>query len=425
MNNSQLPDGYKLTEVGMVPEDWEVQSLEDLTEKHRPISYGIVQTGPNIPSGIPCLRVIDIDNGRIDKTELIHTSQKISDGYKRTILKLGDLVMPLRGKVGDVGIIDSELEGANLTRGVAIIAICSHLSGEFCRHFISWSVTRKRLEQAMNGSALQEIPIAALRTFKIGLPSSITEQRSIATALSDMDELLGGLDRLIAKKRDLKQAVMQQLLTGKTRLLGFGEEKGYKQTEVGVIPESWDVTMLGQHVNISSGESPSKFELVNQGIPYFKVEQLSNDPKYLKTTPYYLSRGKTVPAKSLIFAKRGASILLNKIRILAQDSFMDTNLMTLTVLDTLEVDFLYYFLDHVGLSQVADTTSIPQINNKHIFPFLVPFPKLEEQTAIASILSDMDTEIAAIEQRRNKTRDLKQAMMQELLTGRIRLKIEA
>ena len=65
MNNSQLPDGYKLTEVGMVPEGWEVQSLEDLTEKHRPISYGIVQTGPNIPSGIPCLRVIDIDNGRI------------------------------------------------------------------------------------------------------------------------------------------------------------------------------------------------------------------------------------------------------------------------------------------------------------------------------------------------------------------------
>lgn len=272
----------------------------------------------------------------------------------------------------------------------------------------------------LSGGAQPFLSLSQIGRIKIALPPE-PEQRSIATALSDMDELLGGLDRLITKKRDLKQSAMQLLLTGKTRLSGFGEGNGYKQTEIGLIPENWNVVPLGLHVNISSGESPSKFELVNQGIPYFKVEQLGNDPKYLKTTPYYLKRGKTIPSKSLIFAKRGASILLNKIRILAQDSFMDTNLMTLTVLDTLDINFLYYFLDHVGLSQVADTTSIPQINNKHISPFLVPFPEMEEQITIASILSDMDTEIATLEQRRNKTRDLKQAMMQELLTGRIRL----
>jgi len=88
-------------------------------------------------------------------------------------------------------------------------------------------------------------------------------------------------------------------------------KKGYKRTEVGVVPEEWEVTPLGMYVEINSGESPSKFDFCDQGIPFFKVEQLNNDPKYQRTTPYYIREGKTVPAGSLIFPKRGASILLN------------------------------------------------------------------------------------------------------------------
>jgi type I restriction enzyme S subunit len=117
--------GYKQTEIGMIPDDWNVAHLEGLTDPKRPISYGIVQTGPLIPNGVRCLRVIDIDDGRINKTDLITTSKNISNAYKRTILKSGDLVMPLRGKVGDVAIVDEELAGGNLTRGVALIAIRS------------------------------------------------------------------------------------------------------------------------------------------------------------------------------------------------------------------------------------------------------------------------------------------------------------
>jgi len=166
----ELKLGYKRTEVGVIPEDWGVHPLSHLTDASRPISYGIVQTGPNVPNGVRCLRVLDVDNGRINKSDLITTTREISISYKRTILKTGDLVMPLRGKVGDVGIIDEDLSGSNLTRGVALIAIRSDWSGPFCRQFIAAPSTRGRLEQSMNGSALQEIPIAALRAFKIALP---------------------------------------------------------------------------------------------------------------------------------------------------------------------------------------------------------------------------------------------------------------
>src|SRR5207237_1822642 len=139
-----------------------------------------VQTGPNIPNGIPCLRVVDIHDGRINKTDLICTTQRIGDSYRRTVLKSGDLVMPLRGKVGDVGEIDEELAGANLTRGVALLAIRPELSGPYCRHALSWTATRERLEKSMNGSALPEIPIATLRLFQIALPAPKSKPDPIA-----------------------------------------------------------------------------------------------------------------------------------------------------------------------------------------------------------------------------------------------------
>ena len=250
---------------------------------------------------------------------------------------------------------------------------------------------------------------------------SLPEQQAIAEALSDTDNLIAGLEKLIAKKQAIKTATMQQLLTGKTRLLGFGEGKGYKQTELGIVPEDWETNQLGSYVDINSGESPSRFSFSSEGIPYFKVEQLNNDNKYLTTTPYFFRSGKAIPANSIIFPKRGVSILLNKIRILANDSFMDTNLMTLTTANELSAEYLYYYLNFKGLSDVADTTSIPQINNKHIIPFKIPIPTFTEQVVIAAILSDLDSELEALITRLNKTKAIKQGMMQELLTGRTRL----
>ena len=193
-------------------------------------------------------------------------------------------------------------------------------------------------------------------------------------------------------------------------------------TEVGVIPEDWIADCLGSYVEIKSGESPSLFRFKAEGTPFFKVEQLNNSDKFISDTIYFFQGSKSVPKNSLIFPKRGASILLNKIRILAQDSFMDTNLMSLTVKETLDSEFLYYALHYVELWRIADTTSIPQINNKHILPLVLPLPPtLTEQAAIAEALSDADALIESLEQLIAKKRQIKQGAMQELLTGKRRL----
>ena len=326
--------------------------------------------------------------------------------------------------LGKPAFVDSEETILHNQRIGKINLLSENINPIFLYFILLSSPYLKKIKEQATGSTVRHTSNKSIYSISLPIPKTKEEQKAIAQTLSDVDALIASLDKLIAKKRNIKTGTMQQLLTGKTRLLGFGEGNGYKKSAIGLIPEDWDVVRLGFYVDINSGESPSKFALLDQGTPYFKVEQLNNDSKYLKTTPYYFRARKTIPAGSLIFPKRGASILLNKVRILAQDSFMDTNLMTLTTSNELENEYLYYFIDYAGLSKVADTTSIPQINNKHIVPFLIPFPNPKEQKAIAQVLSDIDTEITALEKRRAKTQAIKQGMMQELLTGRTRLKIE-
>lgn len=197
--------------------------------------------------------------------------------------------------------------------------------------------------------------------------------------------------------------------------------KGPKKTEAGIIPQDWEATPLGELVEIHSGESPSKFQFLTEGTPYFKVEQLNNGAVFADSTPYFIKNSKKVLAGSVVFPKRGASILSNKIRVLKHDSFMDTNLMALTCLQGLNGLYLYNQLTYRGLDSVADTTSIPQINNKHIIPYIIPLPHENEQTAIANALSDVDALLQELEKLIAKKQAIKTATMQQLLTGRSRL----
>ena len=203
-------------------------------------------------------------------------------------------------------------------------------------------------------------------------------------------------------------------------------KKGYKQTEIGVIPDDWEVKELKEMIKIGSGKSPSNFKFYDKGIPYFKVEQLNNANKYIsyKDTKYFIKNNNSyISCCSIIFPKRGEAIFLNKIRILECNSFFDTNLMSLTINnDNLNHEYLFYYLSFQGLDKIADTTSVPQINNKHIHPFKIPIPPKPEQEKIAKVLSDTDELIENLKELIAKKEDIKKATMQQLLTGKKRLK---
>ena len=195
--------------------------------------------------------------------------------------------------------------------------------------------------------------------------------------------------------------------------------EGYKKTEVGIIPEDWEVKKIGDIVNIKSGSSPSKFNLSEQGeYPFFKVDDMNYGFKYLNNSKLYFDSydNNLMKLGMIVFPKRGASIFTNKILILNKDVYFDTNLMGLICKKGVNNEFLYYFLYNYELSKIADTSSIPQINNKHIEPLKIQLPPLKEQEKIAEILSTIDSQIEDTEKLIEKSKELKKGLMQKLLT---------
>ena len=200
--------------------------------------------------------------------------------------------------------------------------------------------------------------------------------------------------------------------------------QGYKATALGIIPQEWEVMRLGDIVSITSGESPSLYHLKAKGkYPYVKVEDLNNCEKYQESSREYSDdNNTTIKAGSIIFPKRGASILNNKVRIAAKDIQMDSNMMAITphtaIVDT---EFLYIRILHERLYRIADTSSIPQINNKHIIPYKIAVPPLAEQRKIAEVLGVWDEAIEKQARLIEKLALRKRALMQRLLSAKLRL----
>jgi type I restriction enzyme S subunit len=264
-----------------------------------------------------------------------------------------------------------------------------------------------------------------IKSRPIALPPSMAEQRAIADALSDVDALLAGLDRLIAKKRDLKQAAMQQLLTGQTRLPGFHGE--------------WAVKRLGDHVTFLKNGVNSRAELAAEGqVKYLHYGDIhaSNDsflsPQTLPSLPdVKAARLDRLRDGDVIFADASEDIagVCKSVELRGtRNTEVVAGLHTIAARFDKNVladgfkGFLQYcpsFATH--LRRLAAGTKVYATNRAHIASVGIALPSVAEQAAIAAVLADMDTELAALEARRDKTRALKQGMMQELLTGRTRL----
>ncbi len=396
----ELRKGYKQTEVGVIPSDWEVKRLGECLLKNP--DYGINAAAVDYDDTLPTyLRITDIsEDGKYLNSSKVSVDNTLANSY---YLDNGDIVFARTGASVGKTYLYIPTDGKLVFAGF-LIRVKSNPDILNPSYLIYLTQTKKYWTWVAGNSMRSGQPglnSSEYKSFQIPIPPTIAEQTAIATALSDADALISSLGKLIEKKRNIKQGAMHQLLKPK---------------------KGWVVKKLGDYVKITSGESPSRFNFGSNGIPYYKVDQLNNCEKYLIETPYYVESNNTIPKGSIIFPKRGASILLNKVRILKENALMDTNLMTLTLTEEINIEFLYYLLIHTELWRIADTTSIPQINNKHINPLELSFPtSAVEQKEIALILSDMDNEITALEKKLSKSKMLKQGMMQELLMGKIRL----
>lgn len=274
--------------------------------------------------------------------------------------------------------------------------------------FISYmfnGTMKYKFARLVEGGNVSNLYYSYLENISINLPC-LEEQKKIANFLSTVDKKITNLENTITSLENQKEGLLQQIFSQKLR---FKDKNGNNYP-------NWEKKKLGELIIIKTGISPTYILDENGSIPYFKVEQLNNSNKYQINTPYKTKNNKKlIPPKSIIFPKRGISILSNKIRILSQYSLIDTNIMALIIKnDSISNEFLYYFLLNEDLSKIADTTSIPQINNKHIEPYVIYLPCLGEQTKIADFLSAFDRKLENQKAQLEHWKQIKKGLLQQM-----------
>lgn len=411
----EVKAGYKQTEVGVIPEEWEVKSLGALTSL---LTNGFVGTVTSAyvegDEGVLYIQGYNVQENGFNFHGIKRVSKSFHARNQKSCLQPGDLLTIQTGDIGVTTVVPSELAEANCH--ALIISRLNKRNSDpmfYCQYFNS-ERGRIAFKEIETGSTMKHLNCGDLKRLLLPSPP-FQEQRAIAAALSDVDGLLGGLDRFIAKKRDLKQAAMQQLLTGQTRLPGFHGE--------------WVVKRLGEVARIQRGASPRPIDSPvwfdeNSSIGWVRISDVTRSGMLLRETVQQLSQlgvlnSRPVSRGNLIMsicATVGRPIITD-VDVCIHDGFV--------VFDNLRADklFLYYVLKKIepDWSRHGQTGSQMNLNTGLINGTRVLLPSLPEQAAIAAVLSDMDAELAALEQRREKTRALKQAMMQELLTGKTRL----
>lgn len=412
---SQLPKGYKQTEVGIIPEDWQVKRITDIAR----LESGHTPSKRNPAYWNGSIQWISLhDTEALDENEIVQTQKTITvEGLNNSSARLlpkGTVVFSRTATVGKVSLMGQDMA---TSQDFANYICGPGLSNLFLVYlFRGMSSTWKRL---MAGSIHNTVYMPVFRELRIPLPPTLAEQEAIAEALSDADALIESLEQLIAKKRLIKQGAMQELLTGKRRLPGFNGE--------------WEVKRLGDCLLSMPGygiNAPA-VEFSDHLPMYIRITDITDDGRFAPDPPvsvdhpnspkYFLENG------DVVVARTGASVGKSYRYNPADGPLVFAGFLIQIRPEPLSLDaaFLAHFMQtrvyRSWLAQVSMRTGQPGINGREIMELQIPYPSLHEQSAIASILSDMDAEIVALEERLEKARQIKQGMMQELLTGRVRL----
>ena len=411
-----VPAGYKRTEVGVIPEEWEVQVLSSLVKAGPKNGYS-GRSGKDA-RGTATLTLGATTSGRLSLSdETVKRLEETIDSASDLFLQQGDVLVQRSNTLDLVG-TTAVFDGPSDVYVYPDLMMRMRFRKEPTAHWF-WryanSVNGRRFFVAVaagSSGTMPKISGEKLRRMQLPVPP-LPEQSAIAATLSHVDALLDGLARLIAKKRDLKQAAMQQLLTGKTRLPGFAEKHSLKATVAGMIPEDWDLVKTGELASITTGARNTQDRVDDGKYPFFvrsaTVERINS----------YSFEGEAV-------LTAGDGVGTGKVFHYINGKF-DLHQRVYRVCDFAPGLVGYYFFLHFSsrfydrVMSMTAKSSVDSVRMEVIAEMWVPLPTKEEQRAISLVLRDMEGEITALEARRDKTRALKRAMMQELLTGRTRL----
>lgn len=416
----ELKPGYKQTEVGVIPEDWLIQPLRDLTIM---MTNGFVGTATrhytHKDSAILYIQGYNVEENSFNFNGIKYVTEDFHKQHLKSCLREGDLLTVQTGDVGLTTIVPKELSGANCHALIISRIHRKRAVPKYVSFYLNSTLGRSRLKLIEIGTTMKHLNVGDMLNFEVPAPSSLLEQQAIADALSDADALIESLEQLLTKKRQIKQGAMQELLTGQRRLPGFCGR--WEETALGTLGEF----LKGSGVTRDQAQSGSL-----ACVRYGEIYTAHND--YIRTFYSWISSEVAVSAirlkkGDLLFAGSGETkgeigkcvAFLEGIEAYAGGDIV--------ILRPRSGDPLFfgYLLNTDNVirqkSSRGQGDAVVHISATALASVTVNIPDMDEQSAIASVLSAMDNEITSLETQLQKAGLIKQGMMQELLTGRIRL----
>lgn len=402
---NNIPQGYKQTELGIIPEDWEIMTFDELGtfSKGSGVSRAESNTG-----NIPCIRYGELYTHHNDYIKAYNSYISKTVASKAKLLQYGDVLFAASGETKEeIGKSAAFVNSCEVYAGGDIIILSTN--SKLCdAKYIGYAsnapyVTKQKATKGQ-GDAVVHITSEAIKTIFINIPP-IAEQRAIAESLSDVDGLIAALDKKIAKKRLFKQGATQQLLTGKKRLPGFIDE--------------WVEKKVKDVFRVTRGYVLATNKVVERPDGYYKYPVFSSQTQNNGVMGYYSDY---LFEDAITWTTDGANAGEVNYR---QGKFYCTNVCGVLISEEgYANECVASIINMVAKSHVSYIGNPKLMNNVMADIEICIPPSIKEQQAIATILSDMYKEIADLEAQRDKYRLLKSGMMQKLLTGQIRLKTE-
>lgn len=410
----ELKMGYKETEVGPIPNDWEVHNIADNSTMKARIGWQGLTTAEYLSIGEYYLVTgTDFFDGKIRWESCHYVTKDRFDQDKNIQVKQNDILITKDGTIGKIAFIDELPLDATLNSGVFVIRpINKAYDPKYCYYIFKSQYFDSFLRKLVAGSTINHLYQKDFVSFQFPIPPTQTEQTAIAIALSDFDNVIVRLEKLIKKKKDIKQGAMQELLRPK---------------------EGWVVKKLGNAADIYRGGSPRPIERYitsdPEGINWIKIGDVGKFAKYIESTeekiiPEGISRSRYVNDGDFLLSN---SMSFGRPYILKTNGCIhDGWLVIQNYQDNFDRGFLYYVLGSESIliqyRAMASGSSVLNLNKEIVKNVLINCPEsLDDQAEIANILSDIDDEITLLEENLEKYKMLKQGMMQELLTGKTRL----
>ncbi|RSK25686.1 restriction endonuclease subunit S [Bacillus sp. HMF5848] len=410
-------------EVYELPEDWLINPLDEICEK---IFVGIATSTTNsyTEAGVPIIRNQNIKADKLDDSDILMITNDFSESNKSKMLLEGDILTVRTGYPGVSCVVPKEYEGSHSFTTLISRPNFNKVLPKYLSRFINSEVGKKAINSVKAGGAQQNLNVSVFSKIPIVLPP-IKEQGKIVQILSTVDEQIDSTEQLIKQTNKLKKGLMQKLLTK-----GIGHTE-FKKTVVGEIPLGWEVKKLGELAKYRRGSFPQPYNLPEwyddvNGMPFVQVYDVDTNFKLKETTKRRISR---LGAKSSVFAKKGTVIItlqgtLGRTAITQYDAYIDRTLLLFT-------EYLYpidriYFMYALNLlfeseKKKADGGVIKTITKETLTKFTLAVPPLYEQKKIAGILSSVDEQIENYTIKKEKLEQLKVGLMQQLLTGKIRV----